>query len=437
MKRIPIVPIAIVLLMVAGGVWWFMNFEQVSEPTYVGLKGAARDDPFLALRQLFKRGKLRLEEPAAAANPDTKFDNLPAGGTLLLSDRRHIVMTPERVKKIAAWVNAGGHLIVEAEYPGRPDPLLAAFGMSRKDIARPTPAPKVKPAKPDENEDNSGETREKGDDVQTNPREPSPPASKSRRHRPTVIAEVTLPDGGRPLKVEFGAYQNLHAQDSKVVGEPHLASDSLGLRLVTGAYGAGRVSAMSNFDFLIYRGTFGMKDAALQATHIGKHDHAELMLRLVRLNPGHANTALRLVWGNDNVSIWTWLAQHAALALASLALLLAIWLWRVVPRFGPLVPDSGPAEQKLSSHLEAVGRFYWKHLGPVEIYAKLRAAFAQRLAERRPGIAMRTAAERNAQLAQLGGVRAEAVARALDQPAHSVAELIRNTVLLQRLSQKL
>lgn len=137
------------------------------------------------------------------------------------------------------------------------------------------------------------------------------------------------------------------------------------------------------------------------------------------------------------MSLWTWLADHAALALISLAMLLAVWLWRVVPRFGPLMPGAAAADQKLSSHLEAVGRFYWKHMQPEEIYAKLRAAFVHRLTERRPGLVMRNAAERNAELARLGGVRAEAVTRALDQPAHSVGELIRNTVLLQRLSQKL
>lgn len=76
-----------------------------------------------------------------------------------------------------------------------------------------------------------------------------------------------------------------------------MASDSLGLRLATAARGAGRVSAISNFDFLVYRGTLDVKEVTLQRTHLGKYDHAELVLRLVRLNPNHAKAALRLVWG--------------------------------------------------------------------------------------------------------------------------------------------
>ncbi|MEO7727815.1 MAG: hypothetical protein ABIS45_11225, partial [Burkholderiales bacterium] len=115
----------------------------------------------------------------------------------------------------------------------------------------------------------------------------------------------------------------------------------------------------------------------------------------------------------------------------------ALGLWRVVPRFGPLMPETAPADQKLLSHLVAVGRFYWKHMQPVEIYARLRAAFLQRLTDRRPGIGRSSAAERNAQLALLAGVGADAVERARDQPARSVGELIRAAALLQRLSQKL
>ncbi len=428
MKQIGILPIITVLALIAGTVWWFMTFERVDEQAYTGLKGAARDDPYLALRQLLKRNNVKLEEPAVAATPAAKFDNLPPGGTLLLSDRRYIVMTPERVKNILAWVEAGGHLIVEAEYPGRPDPLLTAFGIGRRDLVRPKTAAGAAPGKQAEAVEDDGE--DEGDSAEQVPQA----LPKGRPRRPVVIAEVKLPDNKPPLKIQFSAYQNLAARKSDGFW---LAADELGQRLATRAQGAGRVTAISNFDFLIYRGTFGIKTEALQPTQIGKYDHAELVVRLVRLNANYATAALRLVRSQENVSLWTWLREHAASALASLALLLAVWLWRVVPRFGPLVPEPPPADQKLLSHLVAVGRFYWKHMQIVEIYAKLRNAFLQRLGDRRPGIVRSKAGERNAQLAQLAGVRVEAVERALDQPARSVGDLIRTAVLLQRLTQKL
>ena len=436
------IPIIVTLLMVAGIAWWFSTMEQVTENTYVGLKPPARDDPFLALRRLFKASNLHLEEPAVTAAPAIKFDNLPKSGTLLMGDRRHLLMTPERVRQIVAWVEGGGHLIVEAEYPGRPDPLLAALGLARKDIAWPKPGSStVKPAPPpasNSHDDDDGDEDEKNGKSDKKGAENQPPnILKGRRlQRLPEFTEVRLSDDGRLLKVEFGAYQNLEIKDQRT-GKFDTVSDKLGLRFATGVRSAGRVSVLSNFDFLIYRGTGGIKKLEDQRTHIGKYDHAEMMLRLVRLHPTHASAPLRLVWSEDDVSLWTWLREHALLAMVSLALLIVVWLWRVIPRFGPLVPELRPAEQKIASHLEAAGRFYWKHLGPAEVYAKLSSSFMQRLGERRPGIFTRKSADRNAELARLAGVNEEAVARALDHPVHNIGELVRNAVLLQRISQKL
>lgn len=440
MKRFSLPAFLAVALLIAGTVWWFVHFERVSQNAYVGLSGKAQQDPYLALRRLLKQSGLRLEEPEVHARPVKKFEQLPAGGTLLLGDRRHVLMTPERVKAITAWVESGGHLIVEAEYPGRADPLLAAFGLARAAPRRggqPNTSPAAKADAKDEAdaESKANGTDASGAEAQNKPvPQPVPPLPKRRAARNAEITEVAFAGDSRAMNVEFNAYQ--HLTQPKIDGY-WVVTDRAGVRLVSGARGKGRVTAISNFDFLTYRGSFDIKELSAQPTHLGKYDHAEMILKLIRLNPLYKTAALRLVWGDDEVSLWTWLAGHALLALASLAVLILLWLWRVVPRFGPLQPEAPPAEQKLLSHLEAAGRFYWKHMEPPEIYAKLRAAFVQRLKERRPGIAQRSADQRNAELARLIAARPEAVARALDAPARSVGELVRNAILLQRLSQKL
>ena len=440
MKRFPLPALLTVALLIAGTVWWFVNFERVSQNVYVGLSGKAQQDPYLALRMLLTQSGLRLEEPEVHARPLKKFEHLPASGTLLLGDRRHVLMTPERVKAITAWVESGGHLIVEAEYPGRVDPLLAAFGLGRAAPRRggqrnASPAGKAEPKGEADAEAKSDSAGASDAEAQNKPGTlPVPPLPKRRPARNAEITEVAFAGDTLAMNVEFNAYQ--HLTQPKIDGY-WVVTDRAGVRLVSGARSKGRITAISNFDFLTYRGSFDIKELSAQPTHIGKYDHAEMILKLIRLNPQYKTAALRLVWGDDEVSLWTWLAEHALLALASLAVLILLWLWRVVPRFGPLRPEAPPAEQKLLSHLEAAGRFYWKHMEPPEIYAKLRAAFVQRLKERRPGIAQRSADQRNAELARLIAARPEAVARALDAPARSVGELVRNTILLQRLSQKL
>ena len=443
MKRFSFPGLLAAALLIAGTVWWFMNFERVGENAYVGLSGKAQQDPYLALRMLLKQSGVRLEEPEVHARPVKKFEQLPSGGTLLLGDRRHVLMTPERVKAVTAWVESGGHLIVEAEFPGRADPLLAALGLARAAPRRggqrnASPAGQAEPKSEADAESQSNGAD--GSDAQAQnkpgaqPVPSMPPAPKRRAVRNAEITEVAFAGDTRAMNVEFNAYQ--HLTQPKIDGY-WVVTDRAGVRLVSGARGKGRVTAISNFDFLTYRGSFDIKELSAQPTHIGKYDHAEMILKLIRLNPHYKTAALRLVWGDDEVSLWTWLAEHALLALASFAVLILLWLWRVVPRFGPLQPEAPPAEQKLLSHLEAAGRFYWKHMEPPEIYAKLRAAFVQRLKERRPGIAQRSADLRNAELARLIAARPEAVARALDAPARSVGELVRNAILLQRLSQKL
>ena len=407
-RRIPIVPAVISVLLTIAGVWWYANFERASERVHTGLQGKARDDPYLAAKRLLSASGIAVTETSASASASTKFDALPATGTLLLGDRRHLLMTPARVQKIVAWVDGGGHLIVEAEFPGRPDALLTALGLTRMDLVRPKPPANSAPE----------------------------PKSEPRRTRrpPTMITEVGLPGEARPLKVEFGAYQSLG--DPKSLAQ-WKAADPSGLRLVSFTRGAGRVTASSNLDWMIYRGTSDTDDPGRQPAHIGKFDNAELLVRLVRQNPAHAVSPLRLVWGDDEVSLWSWLTEHAWMAMAAACVLMVLWLWRVAPRFGPLEAEAAPAEQRLIRHVEATGRFYWKHLSPPAVYSTLHDAFMHRLAERRPGLAQRERGARNAELAQLVGARPEAVARALDAPVRSAGEFIRNTVLLQRLSQKL
>ena len=416
LARHTIAPALLVLLLAGGGFWWYTHFERVPDKVHTGLQGKARDDPYLAAKRLLATSGIRVVEAGPGAPPGAKFDALPIAGTLLLGDRRHVLMTPARVQRLLAWIDGGGHLIVEAEYPGRPDPLLSALGLGRTDLMRPGPASKS-PAEGIPAADEPSASR------------PRP----ARLPRP-VITDVTPPGAGRVLKVEFGAYQSL--SDPRNLAQWR-AADETGLRLVSYGRGAGRVTAASNFDWLVYRGAGESDDPRLQPPHIGKYDNAELLVRLARQNPAHASGALRLAWGDDDVSTWSWLIEHAWMALLAAGAALALWLWRVAPRFGPLEAEAAPAEQRLIRHVEATGRFYWKHLSPGGVYATLHAAFMQRLTERRPGLARRANAERNAELAQLIGARPDAVTRALDAPVRGTGEFIRDTALLQRLTQKL
>lgn len=389
------------LLLVAiglGGIWWLKNFDHIDTNVFKGLSGEARKDPFFALKRFLGEMHVAVEERVSTSTGTAKFSGWPQRGTVILGDRRHVVMTPARVTATLAWVEAGGNLIVEAEYPRRPDPLLDAIGIGR----RPQPRPP------------RGEPRPKWEEAN--------------------LTEVAIPGYPRPLQVQFSPYQSLTDPGNLAQWK---VENSRGMRMAHLARGAGMITVVSNFDWLGYQGTFGAKDVRAQRTHIGKFDHAELLMALIRLNPNYAKGPVRLIWGDDEISLWSTLAAEAWMALAAFAALLIVWLARVVPRFGPLRPEPLPAEQRLAAHLEASGRFYWKYLAPHVVYAKLRDAFVKRLAERRPALSAMRAEQRNAELAKLADARPETVARALDGPTQTAAEFVRNVRLLQRLLEKL
>jgi hypothetical protein len=400
-----------------GTIWWLHNFDRIEESRYKGLSGEARKDPFLAMKRLLEKMNVKVEERTADASSSAKFSGWPAGGTVILGDRRHVVMTKARVDETLAWVQAGGHLIVEAEFPRRPDPLLAALNIERR--PQPMRAPRNGPP---------GGSAGSPKDV--------PAKDRSALWNEANLTEVSIPGQPRVLKAQFSPYQSL--ADPKGVAQWKV-ENAQGVRLIHLARGTGQVTVVSNFDWMVFRGTFGVKNSRDNrgATHLGKFDHADLLLALIRLNPDYAKTPLRLIWGDDDVSTWQIFAAQAWMALVAFGVLVAVWLARVIPRFGPLRPEPAPAEQRLAAHLEASGRFMWKYLAPHVVYARIRDAFTKRLAERRPALTTMPAAERNTELARLISVRAEAVARALDMPVQTASEFVRNVRLLQRLLEKI
>lgn len=377
--------------------WWFSNFELVREPTHVGLRGDARSDPFLAARTLLRESGIAID---AARAGTTRFDTLAPRGTLLIAERRHLAMPPTRVATLKAWVEGGGHLIIVPEPLSRADDLLEAFGITRP------PAPK--PA-------DGGTPR------------PGAPATAAR---PTSTpASLRLPGLDRPLAIDPGPGPLLAGTRSPASWQ---IADAGGMRAVSLAVSAGRITVMSSLSWTMFRGNQGF-GANLQPPHIGMHDHAELLVRLAQGSGG----PVRFVLAGDDASLWSWLALHAHAPLIALALLIFLWLWRAIPRLGPLEPDPPRAVPTLAAHFAASGRLLWKHSTAAQVHALLRAGFLRRLAARRPGLAQASAAQRNAVLAALAGVSPAALARALDQPAQSAGEVIAHVALLARLAQRL
>jgi hypothetical protein len=223
---------------------------------------------------------------------------------------------------------------------------------------------------------------------------------------------------GRKLNVQLAAPLKL-----ELAAKPLLsASSGQDLKLASFERGDGMVTATVTLEFARNR-------------RIGDYDHAALLWELLDL--GEARELLIYV-RPERLSLWRFLTEHAAPLLTAGAALLALWLWHIGPRFGPVAPDPAPARRRLLDHLRASGRFYWAKGLRARLVEAARDAALRRLARAQPDFASAAPAERAARLAELAGLSREAVLRLLSAAGElRGADFIRFTQSAQRVHSAL
>jgi hypothetical protein len=118
--------------------------------------------------------------------------------------------------------------------------------------------------------------------------------------------------------------------------------------------------------------------------------------------------------------------------------LLALWLWSIIPRFGPVAPDQPPARRRLLDHLRASGRYFWVKGLRSRLVVAARDAALRRIARAQPDFATASQSERAARLSSLTGISKEESARFLSAAgAMRGADFIKVTQHAQRVHSAL
>lgn len=305
----------------------------------------------------------------------SRLDALNDGGVLILKRARDRTLGREQAQRLLAWVERGGYLITEAEFSGE-DFLLEPFGVT---FAKPSPR------------------REKG-----------PPH-----------ADAVLPDGAGHYRLAF-AGRGLAM--GKTRPEWHVAGPN-GEVLLHYVHGRGQVTVLASLSFLDNRA-------------IDQLDHAELAWAMLRrYQPdGVIHLAARL----EFQTLGQWLMESAWMALISVELLIALWLWCVIPRFGGARASPDTARRDLAQHLLAIGRSLWREGGLAYLRDLARWEVEQRLALRHPALTHRLAGERHAALARMTGLDPQKIGEAFaDEQPPSPESFTRAMQTLQHLEHKL
>lgn len=265
----------------------------------------------------------RMGIPAREARSIADLSALKPRETLVLL-RRRAALDQRHADLLLSWVRAGGHLVIEPERHRVADRIFDALKIHRRAL---------------------------------NLQPPSKPS------------EFRLPHSRRPLHVDFGPREHFVSTENRAV---LTVDEHWSILLEQFSYGRGLVTVVNGLRFMTNQ-------------HIGEHDHAEFAWQLVQFNPATSSVVVapRLA----GPSLAAWVRESAPYAAMTLVLLLALWLWRVVPRFGPLRADPELARPRLLDHIRASGMFHWSRGDAGRLLAAAREACLRGVARNHPDLA--------------------------------------------------
>ncbi|MBL0209942.1 MAG: DUF4350 domain-containing protein [Holophagaceae bacterium] len=356
--------IALLLALLGAGIWAALHFTTWrTEKIHTRFEPEALRNPMLAAQLLLeKNGRAASFHEGLPADTE----HLDPAGTLLMLDRGH-GFSPQQARRLGAFVEQGGLLILEAdeasasaarqrviqekeEQPNAVssfalrDPLMERLGVRVVGVKPPAPS-KADP----EAEDGSAGSGSGN------------PLLDFR-----ASGELRLRDGEAPFLVDTDPWIRLAGRRDRAAG---IQQDQAAAHFLRFELGKGRVFVFTDLDgFTNYR--------------IVKRDHAELLWELVKDRP--ATGHIWLLRGDPSEGLMGWLGRHAWMALLSLGALVAVLFWKAAPRFGPLMPVPDPARRSLLEHVDASGRLLW-HEGAGDRLVKVtRAALMARIESTHP-----------------------------------------------------
>ena len=336
---------------VALGVYGFLQlFEQRTFEFEVGFQGEAAANRYLAAQRLLERMGVEVRS--------LKLGELaalpPRTGTLILPTER-MTLSRERARRLLRWVDQGGHLIVVTwslwdEEDRRDDPLLDPLGFRQYAQL---------------------------EDVES------------------VLALAAVPGRAQPLAVMHDPRFRFEDSEGRATWS---IEDANGTHLLQTRVLRGTLTALTD-DFFLTNYT------------IAEHDHAELVYRLARTD-GRTGPVW-IVFVEEWPDPWQLLWENGWAVVVALALLVCAWIWMRSRRFGPLLPDPPRDRRSLMEHIEASGRFHWKHAGARMLADASREALMERVRLRHPGWLELSPAELAKRLEQTADVPLWRINRAL------------------------
>lgn len=371
-------------LLAAGGFVVWSKAIPYDEVVERGPSPEAQANPYLAAEHFLRRQGLAVEH---ASNLERLATLPPKGNSLLLLGERSY-MSSRQVEQLLNWVKSGGHLLLVAEAlwdeeAGKSGDLL----LDRLPIH------------------------------QTLSDEPEEPAPTQKKKKPD-LTKLYVDNETAPAYFSFDTDFNLTDPTHLAQFSANSATSSHLMQL---DLGKGRVTVITDSDLW-------------KTPAIGKHDNAWL---LWYLNQG---TAVTLLFNSDVDNLFTLLLRYFPQALVALAALLALALWHVGMRQGPIQAPAPKARRQLQEHLNASADFLLRRGGQGALLRALQRDILRAARRRHPGFEHLDSAEQQQVLEHLTRQPSHVISQALGPlPAKRLtsADFSRQVASLQTLRNAL
>lgn len=375
-----------------------------------GYKGEARSNAFLAAQRLLEKQGHDVEKRSGLGDLDYT--------TSVVFLAPSSLNTAGRAKRLMEWVEQGGHLVF----------MVSGGEKSGNDFHMPDESVSWSMF----DEESSGVEHmfaELGVKVEGWPTEPETPLPSSisrddweamaEKDRVLLGSEVSeFQPAARKLEIRHWADKALiHKVDYRGdVGSADKPSENKH-RFLSLAHGSGRVTVLGDA-------------RPLRNRYIGQADHAHLLTDLVDLSrPG---TVVFTNGAGEGFFSLVW--RYFWMAVVAVIVAVVFWLWKNLPRFGPVqdLPESGMREYL--GQVRGIGRFLWRHKRDDAMLGAMRRNISRRLAltsgEHHEGIFE--------QLAETTGLGVEQVIEAMTRERiREPGTMVRVTRNLQKIYQRI
>ena len=385
------------------------HWEEVEKTT--GYKGKARVNPFLAAERL-------LNELGHHARGAKSLGQMPSHDAVIFISGEG-GLTEGRAKQLLRWAFSGGHLIYclsgtrpyndfETQFGSyisallleeEKDPVLGQLGVG---VQKRIPEDAAK----DVLEKFHGEEEKE---------------KKDKEESKWLKSEEDVTWHGKTYHLDLGGFQSMVLKRKLRPGEFSAGSknESLALHL---QHGMGSVTLLAHA-------------RPFRNRWIGEDDHARWLAALV----GEHGSREVLFVSTSTGGFFGLLWQHGWMAVVTLGLCVAFWLWQQTPRFGPLADVELDSTRHFASHIGALGEFFWRMRRVTLLVNAARDAVWERVQERHRALDDGSRQMNDAlagEIARRSGLPVKRVAAAFDveppNSTHHFVNLMRDLQAIRR-----